>query len=42
MFSNALVEGMVEIIIAFVVLINSNVIVSILTTIAGFWIIIKV
>ena len=41
MFSNALVEGMVEIIIAFVVLINSNVIVSILTTIAGIWIIIK-
>ena len=41
MFSNALVEGMIEIIIAFVVLINSNVIVSILTTIAGIWIIIK-
>lgn len=41
MFSNALVEGMVEIIIAFVVLINSNIIVSILTTIAGIWIIIK-
>ena len=41
LFSNALVEGMVEVIIAFVVLINSNIIISILTTIAGIWIIIK-
>ena len=41
MFSNALVEGMVEIIIAFVILINANVMLSIVTAIAGIWIIIK-
>lgn len=41
MFSNALVEGMVEIMIALVILMNSGFMLSFITVIVGFWIIIK-